>query len=470
MKIFTIYSRKKIRGQITRNLSPSRIIFLSFLTAILVGSGLLALPYASADGKAMPYIDALFTSTSATCVTGLIVRDTGRDFSLFGQLVVLFLVQIGGLGIMTLSTAFLMVLGRRMSLRETMVMTSSLGHNRQERLPDLIKHAVLLTVTFEFIGAAVLFVRMQSIGDMMPAQALYLAVFHSISGFCNAGFSLHADSLTGYNSDPLIVLTMSSLVVCGGLGFLVLYNIRGFKFWQKDRVERGRFTLQSKIVLAYSGVLLGAGLILFLFFEWNNSMGAMPMPTKLLNAFFCSVTARTAGFNTVDYSGLSDASVLLTMSLMVIGASPGSTGGGIKTSTLAVLLATSYAIVKGKTSPVLFKRTISLRIVSEAIGVVSLAVMLILVMALALSIVENGNPEIADPFLPKVVFEVVSAFGTVGLSLGATPHLSVLGKLIISITMFVGRLGPVAIAIVIARRDTETQSPVAYPEEHVMIG
>ena len=304
----------------------------------------------------------------------------------------------------------------------------------------------------------------------MPAQSLYLAVFHSISGFCNAGFSLHSDSLAGYNSDPTIILTMAGLIVCGGLGFLVLYNIRNFKFWQRDRVERGRLTLQSKVVLVYSGILLGVGLILFLFFEWNNSMGSMPMPTKLLNALFCSVTARTAGFNTVDYSGLSDASVLLTMSLMVIGASPGSTGGGIKTCTLAVLLATSYAIVKGKTNPVLFKRTISVRIVSEAIGVVSLAVMLILVMALALSIVEDGNPEIGERFLQKVVFEVVSAFGTVGLSLGATPFLSVLGKLIISATMFVGRLGPVAIAIVIARREAETQPPVAYPEESVMIG
>ena len=470
MKIFSLYSRRKIAGEITRNLSPSRIIFLSFLTAILIGSGLLSLPYASADGKAMPYIDALFTSTSATCVTGLTVRDTGRDFSTFGQLVILFLIQIGGLGIMTLSTAFLMVLGRRMSLRESRIMSSSLGHNRQERLPDLIRHAVLLTVTFEFIGAVILFVRMQAVGDLMPAQSLYRAVFHSISGFCNAGFSLYADSLIGYNSDPVIILTMAGLIVCGGLGFLVLYNIRNFKFWQKDRVERGRLTLQSKIVLVYSGVLLGVGLVLFLFFEWSNSMGSMPMPTKLLNALFFSVTARTAGFNTVDYSGLSDASVLLTMSLMVIGASPGSTGGGIKTCTLAVLLATSYAIVKGKTNPVLFKRTISLRIVSEAIGVVSLAVMLILVMALALSIVENGNPEIGERFLPKVVFEVVSAFGTVGLSLGATPYLSVLGKLIISATMLAGRLGPVAIAIVIARRETETQPPVSYPEEQVMIG
>jgi len=468
MKIFSLFTNNSHPGQKARNISPARIIFLSFLIAILIGSALLSLPYATADGKAMPYIDALFTSTSATCVTGLIVRETGRDFSLFGQLVILFLIQIGGLGIMTLSTAFLLMLGKRMSLKETMVISSSLGHSRQERLPDLIKDAVLLTLTFEFIGAAILFLRFQAIQGLMPVQSLYLALFHSVSGFCNAGFSLHSTSLSGYNSDPVIILTMAGLIVGGGLGFLVLYNIRNFKFWQRDRVERGRLTLQSRIVLTYSGLLLGAGLVLFLFFEWKGSMGQMSVPTKLLNALFCSVTARTAGFNTVDYGTISDASVLLTMSLMIIGASPGSTGGGIKTCTLAVLLATSYAIVKGKANPVLFKRTISLRIVSEAIGVVSLAVLLILVMALALSIVESNNPDIQERFLPKVLFEVISAFGTVGLSLGATPYLSVLGKLIICTTMFIGRLGPVAIAIVIARR--ETQPPVVYPEEPVMIG
>jgi len=467
MRFFNFLRKKRPGDGQPTKINPPKIILLSFLIVILFGSGLLSLPYATADGKPMAYVDALFTATSATCVTGLIVKDTGADFSLFGQLVILFLIQIGGLGIMTLSTFFLLLIGRRMSIKDTLAVKTSLGHSRLGGMPELIKHAILLTMTFEFIGTAILFLRIE---NCLPQKAFYFAIFHAISGFCNAGFSLMSKSLVPYNSDPVIVLVMAILVVCGGLGFLVLFNIKNLKLWEKNRIERGRLMLQSRIVLVTSGFLLGAGLALFLLFEWSRAMNGMPLPQKLLNALFCSVTPRTAGFNTIDYTTLSDAGILLTMFLMFIGASPGSTGGGIKTCTFAVLLATSWAIIKGSSTTTFFKRTVSDRVVAEAIGVVALAMLVVFISALALLLIESGNPNaiFEQNFLTKILFEVLSAFGTVGLSLGITPYLSVIGKLIITVTMFVGRLGPLAVALVIARR--ELQPPIAYPEEPVMIG
>ena len=328
MSFFNFLKKRREPGNQTARINPPKIIFLSFLIVIFIGSGLLSLPFASADGKGMAYVDALFTATSATCVTGLIVKDTGEDFSLFGQLVILFLIQIGGLGIMTLSTFFLLLIGRRMSIKDTLAVRTSLGHNRIGGMQELIKHTILLTMIFEFIGTAILLFRLQRIENFAFPKAFYYSVFHAVSGFCNAGFSLMSNSLMNYNGDPFVILIMGLLVVCGGLGFLVLYNIKNIKLWERNRIERGRLALQSRIVLVSSGFLLGAGLVLFLLFEWNGTMRGMGVPQKVLNAFFCSVTPRTAGFNSVDYSALSEAGVLLTMFLMFIGASPGSTGGG----------------------------------------------------------------------------------------------------------------------------------------------
>ncbi len=461
------------RGKFKSRLNPPKVVFLSFLTAILVGSVILSLPIATPAGeKSLHYIDALFTATSATCVTGLIVKKTGEDFSLFGQVIILVLIQIGGLGIMTLSTFFLSLFGRKMTLRDRLAVQTILGREKFGRITGLIRHVLLFTFTFELIGAAILYLGMinSPANTNAPLKTAYFAVFHSISAFCNSGFSLYSDSLIRYNSTPIIVLTMGVLIICGGFGFLVLYNIRNIRFWKKDRIERGRLGLQSKVVLTTTAFLIAVGFLLFLIFEWNRAQAGFSPGKRIMNSFFCAVTPRTAGFNTVDYTQMSKPGLLLSMFLMFIGASPGSTGGGIKTCTFAILLGASIANIRGESNVSLFKRTLPTKIIQEAIGIVSISILIIVIMTIALSISEQNNrfenPETG--FITKTAFEVISAFGTVGLSTGITSKLTQVGRLLITVTMFVGRIGPLVIALAIGGR--EMKPPVLYPEEPIMIG
>jgi len=456
-----------------RRINPPKVVAVSFLTAILLGSLLLELPFATSSGKSLRYIDALFTATSATCVTGLIVKDTGKDFSLFGQLIILFLIQMGGLGIMTMSTFFLLLFGRKISLRDSVTVRTSLGGKDVRKTAQLVKHALLLTFSVELVGAAILFWRFHWGADRLAVgKAAYHALFHAISAFCNAGFSLYTTSLMG--KEWLVVITMALLVICGGWGFLVVYNIGNLRFWKKDKLARGRLSLQSRMVLWATGSLLALGFVSFLIFEWNGVMGGQHFPQRLLNSFFCAVTPRTAGFNTVKYNELSSPGLLVSMFLMFIGASPGSTGGGIKTCTFVVLLVTSYAIIRGQKSVVFFKRTVPTRVVQEAIAVALISLIFVCVAAVALSVSERGNPQVADwpacrsGFAARTSFQVFSAFGTVGLSTGITPYLSTVGRMIVIATMFVGRIGPLALALVVAGR--EIRPSVEYPEEAVMIG
>jgi len=461
-----------------RRISPPKVVAVSFLSAILIGSLLLVLPFATSStskeqpgSKGLSYIDALFTATSATCVTGLIVKKTGEDFSLFGQLVILLLIQAGGLGIMTMSTFFLLLFGRKITLRDSMTMRTSLGEKGVKSTGGLIKYALLLTFTLEFIGAVILFWRFHwGPKPMGLGKAIYHAIFHAISAFCNAGFSLYNTSLMG--KEWPVVMTVAVLVILGGCGFIVLYNIRNLRFWRKDKVARGRLSLQSRAVLWATGTLLALGFVLFLTLEWNTEgMAEQPLPRRLMHSLFCSVTPRTAGFNTISYSKMSSPGLLLSMLFMFIGASPGSTGGGIKTCTFVVLLATSYAIIRGKNNVVLFNRTVPNRIVQEAIAVALVSLLFVSVAAVALSISESGAggwPSSEGGFVARTVFEAMSAFGTVGLTTGITPFLSLAGKIIITVTMFVGRIGPLALALVVAGR--EVTPSVEYPEEPVMIG
>ncbi len=457
-------------------MNPPKVVAVSFLTAILSGSLLLTLPFAASsqwkareNRKGLAYIDALFTATSATCVTGLIVKDTGRDFSPFGQVVILLLIQMGGLGIMTMSTFFLLIFGRRISLRDSITVRTSLGGKDVLRTTDLVKHALFLTFGVEILGALILFWRFHwggGEGALSLGTAAYHAIFHSISAFCNAGFSLYNTSLMG--KEWLVVITMGALVVLGGWGFLVVYNLGNLRFWKKDKLARGRLTLQSRIVLGSTAVLVGFGFIAFLLTEWSEGMSGQSFPQRMLNSLFCAVTPRTAGFNTINYSEMSSAGLLLSMFLMFVGASPGSTGGGIKTCTFVVLLATSYAIIRGKESVVLLRRTIPNRVVQEAMAVAVISLLFVAVAAVALTVSE-GRWEMSGPrFVAKTTFEAFSAFGTVGLSTGITPSLSLLGKMIVIVTMFVGRIGPLALALIVAGR--EVRPSVAYPEEAVMIG
>ncbi len=462
--------RRRSRDEGPRVLRPERVIVLSFLTAILLGSILLSLPFSMKDGEPpLRYVDALFTATSATCVTGLVVKDTGADFSRFGQLVILFLIQIGGLGIMTMSTFFLMIVGRKMSMRDSALVHQSLGRREFASTGVLIRHAILLTLTFEFVGAMFLFVRFSRLNAWRPFKALYHAVFHSVSAFCNAGFSLNSDSMAQYRSDWTVMIVLMGLIIAGGLGFFVLYNINSVKFLSKDRVERGRLSLHSKVVLTATALLIMGGALLFLLFESYASFDGMPFGARVLNSFFCAATPRTAGLTTVNYGTLSKPSQVLTMFLMFIGASPGSCGGGIKTVTFMVLVATSFAIIRGKSSVTMFKRRLPQRIVNEGIGVVSISIILLLILTLMLSISEHQS-EFAQngDFVTRIFFEEISAFATVGLSTGITKHLTTLGRLIVTFTMFIGRVSPLILAVMIARREVE--APVKYPEENLMIG
>jgi len=453
-----------------RRINPPKVVAVSFLVTILLASLLLELPFATSSGKSLPYIDALFTATSATCVTGLIVKDTGKDFSLFGQLVILLLIQMGGLGIMTMSTFFLLLFGRKISLRDSVTVRTSLGGKDIGSTAELLKHALLLTFGIELAGAAILFWRFHwGATGFGVGKAAYHAIFHAISAFCNAGFSLYNTSLIG--KEWLVVLTMAVLVVLGGWGFLVVYNIGNLRFWRKDKTARRRLSLQSRVVLFATAALLALGFVSFLILEWNAGMSGQHLPRRLLSSFFCAVTPRTAGFNTIEYNRMSSPGLLVSMLLMFIGASPGSTGGGIKTCTFVVLLATSYVIIRGRKSVVLFKRTIPDRIVQEAIAVALISLIFVSLSAVALTISEGATQAWTTSggrFVARTTFEAFSAFGTVGLSTGITPHLSLAGKIIIIVTMFVGRIGPLALALIVAGR--EIRPSVGYPEETVMIG
>jgi trk system potassium uptake protein len=455
--------------------NPSRIVFISFIVAILAGSALLTLPISAPEGKPrVKYVDALFTSASATCVTGLIVKDTSKDFSLFGQIVIIVLIQAGGLGIMTMATFFLLLFGRKVSFRDTASVDNSLGRSGFSNFRHFMFYVLLVTFTIEALGTLILFSKIVNspVNDYPFGKSLYVSAFHSISAFCNAGFSLYSDNLVRFNDDPVVVLTVAFLIIIGGIGFLVIYNFLNLRFWKKDRIERGRLSLHTKVVLFGTGILLAVGFFAFLIFEWNGTMKGMPFWQKSLNSFFCSVTPRTAGYNTIDYSQMSKPGILTTMFLMFIGASPASTGGGIKTATFVVLIVTSWSMIKGTNSVSIFRRSIPARIIQETVGVILLSTMVVMIMSVALSITEQYSDFGYGPddmgSIPKIVFEVISAFGTVGLSTGITPFLSDLGKILLTLTMFIGRIGPLVAALAIGQREIPPE--VTYPEERIMVG
>jgi trk system potassium uptake protein TrkH len=326
-----------------------------------------------------------------------------------------------------------------------------------------------VTITFEFIGAIILTLHFRSAVGLTPFQAFYHGVFHSISAFCNAGFSLYSDNLLGYQRDATVIVVMGLLIVIGGLGFVVIYNLINFRFWLINRQLKGKLSLQTKTVLISSGLLIAFFMAFFLLLEWGGAMTRLSPVYKFCNAFFHAVTPRTAGFNTLPVTSLSNAVLFVTLVMMFVGASPGSTGGGIKTCTLAVLLATSRAIVRGKKEVTLFRRTVSYKVVQEAICVAIFALVVIAVVCTCLLVTERNLSYLPEKgLLLKLLFEVFSAFGTVGLSMGITPSLSVLGKLLIVMTMFIGRLGPLTLALIISRKEAE--AVLHYPDEDMMIG
>jgi trk system potassium uptake protein TrkH len=444
----------KLYHMLTGN--PPISLMLSFAFVILGGTVILMLPASSASNQVTPFLDALFTSTSATCVTGLIVVDTGSYFSTFGQIIILLLIQIGGLGIMTVSTAFAIILGQRINLKLENIMQQVVGGSQTINLFRLLKNIVIVTAIIESAGAALLFLKFSQ--TELPLRALYLSVFHSVSAFCNAGFALYSNNMATFVDSFLVNFTITGLIILGGLGFTVLIDVNRYLF-VRERVKK--LSLHTKLVLFTSAALLVAGFAAYYFAEYNGVMSGFSIYRRILSSWFQSVTTRTAGFNTIDTSALGKSSVLITLILMFIGASPGSTGGGIKTSTFAVLILSLTSILRGKKDLSAFNRKIPASNFREATSLIMLSAGIIFVLVFFLMLVEP------HPF-DRILFEAISAFGTVGLSMGITPGLGSLGKFLITLLMYVGRIGPLTMIYALAIKKHYVN--IDYAEEKIAIG
>ena len=424
----------------------------------MVGTLLLMLPVSSATGEVTGFIPSLFTATSASCVTGLVMVDTGTHWSFFGQAVVLVLIQIGGLGFMTIATLFSRLVRRRMSMRERGVMAESINTVRVGRIMEITSTIGLGTLIFELAGASLLAVRF--IPEFGLGQGLWYSVFHSVSAFCNAGFDLMGvkapfSSLVSYSDDALVSITIMLLIILGGIGFLVWDDVR-----QKG-LRWKRYDLQTKLVILTTLILIFGGALLFFFLERGRMNADMPLGEQILVSFFSAVTPRTAGFNSVDTAALSDASKLLTVILMFIGGSPGSTAGGIKTTSVAVVFIFLFSGIRGRRGAYVFGRRIPDDAMKRSGMIASTNLMLALFGALVLC----GTQSLP---LGDVLIEVFSAIGTVGMSTGITRELTTLSALVVTLLMYCGRVGSVSFAMALLERRTDP--PVTYPEEQVTVG
>ena len=457
---------KKIVGRFSRTVlkSPARIAIFGFGAVILAGALLLMLPAAS-TATPIEFINALFTATSATCVTGLVVFDTGQALTRFGQVVVLCLIQVGGLGIMTISTLLLMAVGKRPSMIDRVVIYDTLTHSGDRSVVSLLKDVALFTLVIESFGALVIFIQFQP--GRTNSEAAFLSVFHAISAFCNAGFATFSDSFTYFQKNVPLNLVICFLIISGGIGFLVLSEIRQRLSFNRHFFPR--FSLHSKLVLSSTAILLVVSTLLFVLMEWHNTLVPFSPLKRFLVGFFQVVNTRTAGFNTIPIMDMSNEALFLVILLMIVGASPGSCGGGIKTTTFACLTILGISRLFGYEKPQLFHRTISQESIGKAISIVMISIFIVFTATLLLLMTELGeisHPMSRGKFL-ELLFEVVSAFGTVGLSMGVTPGLSAIGKFIIICVMFVGRLGPLMIALAVSRQITRRYH---YAEENIMIG
>ena len=444
-----------------RQFNPTRLVVLSFGAIILLGTLLLRLPASSADGTAQPWLTCLFTATSAACVTGLVTVDTALNWSLLGQAVILVLIQLGGLGFVSLVTLISLLLHRRIGLSQRLLLASALNLEGLSGVVRLVRHALLGTLLLEGAGAVLLAV--QFIPLFGWARGLWYGVFHSVSAFCNAGFDLFGgytgaySSLAGFAGRPGVLLTLSALIILGGLGFFV------WEDWLSCRSLR-RLSLYSRLALGTTCLLILAGWLFFLLAEWDNpaTLGALPPAQRVWNALFQSVALRTAGYATLDQGALTDSAGVLSILLMLIGGGSGSTAGGVKTVTFAVLLLALRDGLRGREAVVVRGRTIPPRKVLAAMTLSLLVLMAFLTGAMALSMLEGL------PFLPAA-FETASALGTVGLTMGVTPGLSWGGMLLVALMMFLGRVGILSFSLAfLARRDRGKL--LSYPTAEVIIG
>lgn len=438
-------------------LIPVRILAIGFAIVIFIGAVLLSLPISSIDGRGTAFIDSLFTSTSAVCVTGLVTLDTGTHWNYFGKTVILLLIEIGGLGFMSFAALIALILGRKITLSERLVMQEAINSSNLEGIVKMVKYILGFTFSIQFMGALLLstqFIPIYGFG-----KGIYYSIFHSISAFCNAGFDLMGNftSLTSFSENSVVILTIAALIIVGGLGFSVwteIYNYKGIN----------KLSLHTKIVLVTTTALLSAGWIFMMVFEFNNpgTLGTMSLKGKLVNSLFASVTPRTAGFNSISTSDMTMPGRFLTTILMFIGGSSGSTAGGIKITTFSIIVLSTIAAIKGKDDTEVFQKRIAGDLVRKSFVITVLASSLVIVVTMLLSISETGQS------FEYIFYEVTSAFGTVGLSLGLTTELSSIGKLILIFTMYSGRLGPLTVALAFTKVKRNNQ--IRYPEDKILVG
>lgn len=451
-----------------RRSPPARLIALSFAGAIAVGTLLLWLPFSQHPNQQVSLLDALFTATSAVCVTGLEVTSTVLTFNRFGQSVILLLIKVGGLGLVTFSTLFALAFGRSIGYSARLLVAEQVNAPKIGGVLPLVRNIVLLSLAIEGLGAVLMY---PAFAQHNPSDAAFYAIFHSVSAFNNAGFSLYTDSLMRFVGNPRVSLTITSLFVVGGLGFVVVSDV-----WRvmgsarlhprlhprQWRVTFARLSLHSKMTLLTSLCLLIAPVPLFLLFEWHNTLVGLGWSDKVLASFFQVATPRTAGFNTLAYGDMGSPALLMTMFLMFVGGSPGSTAGGIKTVTLFVVIVTTWHLMRGSSTVVLFGRTITLETAMKASVLTLIVATVIGVSATGLFFIQPESDTLA------LAFEVVSAFSTVGLSVGASSELNAGGKLIIIGLMYLGRLGPLTLAL--ALMQTRPRKTLEYPHENILIG
>lgn len=453
--------RVRSKGNILERikLAPAQIVIISFSAIILVGTLLLSLPISAAEGRTIGFVDAFFTATSATCVTGLSTLSLTDNFSFVGQIIVLILIQVGGLGYMTLYSSMTILLGKSLAVSDKVMMQDVLDISSFEDLVQMIVNIIKYTLVIELIGAAILTVAFSFEGFEF-SEAIYYGVFHSISAFCNAGFALFNNSLENFGTNPMIHGTISLLIFLGGLGFIVLKELENVVFRGQKAIN---LTVHSKIVLATNITLVVLVAVYIFFGEFLHSLNDYGIWEKIQISIFQSVTTRTAGFNTISFSTLHPHTIYLIALVMFIGASPGSTGGGIKTTTFAILFQSVKATLRGREQVEFFERKVPNVIVVRAIAIIVISLIIVSFFILLMMRLEPEHDFLA------LFFEVVSAFATVGLSLGITPYLSIAGKLAIIILMFIGRVGPLTLALAIGQNRKEP-GKVDYPEGRVMIG
>lgn len=444
--------------------NPMRVIVVSFALIIFIGTLLLMLPISTRSGQVMPLSEALFTATSATCVTGLVVEDTYTYFTTFGQVVILLLIQMGGLGLVTITTFFNLLIGRKLGLKNMHLAQESINSEGSQNITKLLKLVMVMTFCFESFGALVLScVLVPEFG----VRGIFIAVFLAISSFCNAGFDVLGQvepfsNLSHYYDNPIVLLTIIFLIISGGLGFIVWHDLQNYRHTR-------RLMLHTKIVLLVTGVLVVCGTIVVALLEWNNArtLGTMNVGEKLLNSLFLSVSSRTAGFNTFDLGGMHDITKLFIVMMMFVGAAPGSTAGGIKITTTVVVLMTVFCVLRGREDTIIMGRRVDKSVVYKAmtISVIALAASLIATCVISMTVHTGGRMITGIDAL----FEAVSSFSTVGLTAGVTGVANLASRMVLVATMFMGRVGPVSIALSLSMRQGQNKHQVI-PEGKIIVG